>query len=196
MFNPLTGSVRPSFKRDARLEIGETEFRRARRVFSRRSLRRRARAYFFAALGLKSRGTCDMFSVPPTIKTEPCPAAMRSKAVVTASKPGGAVAMDRHGRHRFRHARPQGDDARDVRGFRRLADAAENDLVDQLRIEPGAGQQRVHGDAAQFVGARAMARWVFHLQKGVRTPSTMTRRGALMACAPFPFRCSAGRCRS
>ncbi len=67
-------------------------------------------------------------------------------------KAGGAVAMHRDGRHRFRYARPQRDDPRDVRRLGGLADAAENDLVDALRIEAGAGEQRAHGDAAQFVG--------------------------------------------
>ena len=70
-------------------------------------------------------------------------------------KAGSAIAMDRDGRDRFGDARAQGDDARDVRRFGGLADTAENDLIDQLRIEAGAGQQRVHGDAAQFVGRQA-----------------------------------------
>ncbi len=47
----------------------------------------------------------------------------------------------------------QGDDACDVGGVRRLRHAAENNLVNQSRINARAGQERTEGDTAQFVRA-------------------------------------------
>ena len=62
-------------------------FRSDGEFFKRTFSQRASAAYFFAVFCWKSSGTRDMFSAPPTIKTEPRPAAIRSKAVVTASNP-------------------------------------------------------------------------------------------------------------
>ena len=66
---------------------------------------------------------------------------------------GGAVAMDGDGGDGFGNAGAQRNDARDVGGVRRLRHAAENDLVNERGIQVRAGQQRVDGDAAEFVRA-------------------------------------------
>ena len=68
---------------------------------------------------------------------------------------GGAIAMDGGCRHGLRKSGAQGDDAGDIGGIDRLADASEDDLVHQSRIESGAGQKGIHGDASQFVRGEA-----------------------------------------
>ncbi len=61
-------------------------------------------------------------------------------------------------RHVLRHAGAQRDDARDVRRLRRLADAAEDHLVDQRGIDAGAREQRIDGDAAEVVRGKRRER--------------------------------------
>src|SRR2546425_6670505 len=64
---------------------------------------------------------------------------------------GRAIAMDCDGRNALRNTRAQRDHARHVSRFGRLTDAAENNLINQSRVEPGAGEQRVDSHAAQFI---------------------------------------------
>ena len=61
-----------------------------------------------------------------------------------------------HGRggNVLRNAGAQGDHAREIHRLRRLADASEDHFVDVLRIEAGAGEQRAHGDATEFIRAK------------------------------------------
>ena len=66
-----------------------------------------------------------------------------------------------------------------------MRDAAENHFVHQRRINSGAGEQRIHGDAAEFVRAQRARGRVPALQNGVRTPSTMTRRFFMAAIFGF-----------
>nr|UXE44835.1 hypothetical protein Hi04_10k_c3780_00023 [uncultured bacterium] len=62
-----------------------------------------------------------------------------------------AVALNGYRRHRFRNSGAQSDHSRKICGVRRLSDTAENDFVHQSGIEPGPREQRVDGNASQFV---------------------------------------------
>ena len=58
--------------------------------------------------------------------------------------------MDGHRRFGFRKTGTQSDDAGDVHRIWWLADAAEDGFIDEHRVDPGAGEQRTDGMAAEF----------------------------------------------
>ena len=61
--------------------------------------------------------------------------------------------MHCHRRNRLGNSRPQGDDARNIGRLKRLAHAAKNDFINPAWVEARPGEQRVDGDAPQFVRA-------------------------------------------
>jgi hypothetical protein len=78
---------------------------------------------------------------------------------------GGAVPMDSNRGHVFRNSGAQGDDTRDVRGFRWLAHTTQDDFLDFLRSEARLRQQQANGGLTQV-----------H-RRGVRQNSTRLREG-------------------
>ena len=138
MFNPLTGSVRPSFNAIRGSKSEGRNFPNAASFF--KSVFAPPNApYFFAALCLKSSGTWGHVLRATDDKDRAVPGGHSFVGRRDRLKAGCTITMDRHGGDRFRNARAQRNNAGDIGRFHRLADAAEDDLVDQLRIESGAG---------------------------------------------------------
>ena len=77
-----------------------------------------------------------MLSTPPPIAISFWPDITCAAARFTASRPGGAEAVDLHARHLLAVAGLERDGAGDVgAGLADRIDAAEDDVLDQLRIE-------------------------------------------------------------
>src|SRR6185503_19616390 len=66
-----------------------------------------------------------------------------------------AIAVHRDCGNVVRYAGPQSDDTSNISSIRRLGHAAEYHLVNSTRVNARAGEQRVYGDAPQFVRAKA-----------------------------------------
>ena len=63
--------------------------------------------------------------------------------------------MNRHCRNVFRNARSQGDYPGHIHGIGRLANAAEDHLINQGRIDPRASKQSLGRHTAQLVSREA-----------------------------------------
>ena len=87
------------------------------------------------------------------MKMEPRPALNFFRGLGERFATGSAIAMNRHGGNALGNSGAQRNDARDIRGIRRLRNAAENDFIDERRIEAGASEQGVDRDTTEFLRA-------------------------------------------
>ena len=148
---PADGIGEAELQPDARRRNPPGETRRTRPAARRRAFRLRRRGEFPRGRFAVEQRHGDMLSTPPTRKSEPRPAAMRSYAVVIASKPEAQL------RCTVTAGTSSGTPAR--RAITRATFAASGGWQTQPKItssscagiDAGAREQRIRGDAAELL---------------------------------------------